>query len=83
MGKNYVEMSDSEISNRIKIFHKYYPGFCRKFEVVKKIMKKDGAPLRNLGLFFHCFERLAIEYSTKCPEIMVMTVGMEVVSVSN
>ena len=78
MKKEYVEMSKLEMENRIKKFQDYYPEFSRKFEAIRE---KHG-PSFIWGDFLDDFQLLGIEFSLKCPDIIVGILGMELSNVS-
>ena len=75
MGKEYTEMTTSDLNDRVKNFQKHHPEFLRKYNVIHDKEQGYLAFLEDYGI-------LAIEYSNKCPEVIVAKIenGVKYVS---
>ena len=78
--KEYVPMSTYEIKNRIKKLKSYYPELRQK--EIELIEKRDDPLGEDFFEYLEDFGKLAIEYSTKCPDVIVTSVETHVKLVS-
>ena len=79
-GYYYEQMSMYDIRNRIKNLKKCYPEFRQK--ELELIDKREDSSGEDFFSFLGDFEELAIEYSLKCPDIIVHKVESQVKAVS-
>ena len=73
-------MSLYEIRNRIKTLKKCYPEFRQK--ELELIYKREDSSGVDFFDFLGDFEELAIEYSVKCPDLIVNKVETQIKTVS-